>query len=127
LSSAPTSSQWNKWSPAVKVTESTTAASIGEPEIVMMDSQVDEEFSSTVYPNPSTSDNVNLHIRTSFDGPVQVQLIDLLGKEQYNRTFDTQEIQNDLELLLPYLADGVYVLSVTQGQRQMKQKLMVQN
>jgi hypothetical protein len=92
-----------------------------------MESPMSEDFTSSVYPNPSTSDNVNVSIRTSFDGPVQVRLIDLLGKEQYVGTFEGPEIRNDLKLLLPYLSDGIYVLSITQGQRQIKQKLMVKN
>ena len=129
LSSAPSETQWNKWSAPVTITETTTTtmASTAEVESIVEEISVEEVFSISLYPNPATPESVNLQVNTSFDGPVDVRVFDQMGKEHYNRSFDVQELQSDQTLSLPSLTSGIYILWVNQGRRQLKQKLMIRD
>jgi hypothetical protein len=127
ISSAPTSSQWNKWSAPVTVTETTATAiaATGEPDSIMEEISAEETFSATVYPNPARSGDLNLQINTADDAPVEVRLLDQLGKAHYNVLFEAHELQSEQRLNVPSLLKGVYILWVNQGRRQIKQRVLI--
>jgi hypothetical protein len=127
ITSTPTSeSQWNRWSDVVTITEgtTTTALAAAEPEAIMQD--IGEEFSMDLYPNPVSGGDLNVHIHTSFEGPVKVQLIDQLGREVYGETVETEQLQGEISVpLSPTLPKGMYILWVNQGGRQLKERVMI--
>jgi hypothetical protein len=128
LSTTPTSSQWNKWSLTVTVTESTTTTTMAlneEPE-VMEEMAIDGEFTVSVFPNPTHAGDVNLQVNTVGDGSVEVRLIDPLGKVYYNGVFESHELQNEQKLNVEALSQGVYILWINQGGRQVKQRVLIQ-
>jgi hypothetical protein len=130
LSSAPSASQWNKWSAPVKVTETTTATQLaarGEPDTVITELAAETEFSVSLYPNPAPAGNVNVQISTVTDAPVEVRLVDQFGVEHYRNAFEAAVLQGDQRLSIPTLPDGIYILWVNQGNRQLKQKVMIRN
>lgn len=129
LSTAPTEAQWNKWSANIVITEttSTTAMAFSEPEIVEDDPLASEEFSVSVFPNPTRSDNLNMKINAIGREPVDIRLIDQYGGEHFRHTFDTEILQSDQPLNTTGLPNGIYVLWINQGRRQLKQRVVIKN
>lgn len=133
-SSYPTEAQWNRWSPYVTITQAGTTTTIAsartvESEEIQVASE-DEgsaiDFAFDVYPNPANADNINFDLRSAEEGPVQVRIIDGLGRELYNNTFESPALAAGQKLTLPRDSRaGVYVLMVNQGQRQLRRKVVV--
>jgi poly(3-hydroxybutyrate) depolymerase len=128
ISSAPTASQWNRWSAPVTVTETTSATTMAATEeAVESDVLMAEEFSVSLYPNPTGSNNLNVQINAIGKEPVEVRLIDQFGEEHFRNTFDADALQEDQHLNTAGLPNGVYVMWVTQGKQQVKQRVMIKN
>lgn len=131
----PTEAQWNKWSPPVKVTEattSTTLAATGAPtdaqqlEAAPEEVSMEEASSFNVYPNPASADNIRLELQGMAESPVQVKIVDQMGRELYAQTFETPGLASGQQLALPSSAQGgVYILMVNQGERQLRKKVVV--
>lgn len=131
LSSAPTTSQWNKWSAAVTITETTAAAATqlaaaGEAEDIVTGLEA-EAFAVQLYPNPAKAGNLNLHVSALSGAPVEVRLVDQLGVEHYRGAFTVEELQQEQQLNVPTLPDGIYILWVNQDERQIKQRVVIRN
>src|SRR5690606_34295225 len=90
-----TASQWNRWSDPVNITQAGTTAAVANARMVeeaAVDEAISEQsgeeiFEFDVYPNPATKGDINLDLRGAQDGPLQVRIIDQLGRELYNNTF----------------------------------------
>jgi hypothetical protein len=131
----PTEAQWNKWSPPVKVTQATTTttlAATGAPtdsqqlEAAPEEVSMEEALSFNVYPNPASADNIRLELQGMAESPVQVKIVDQMGRELYAQTFQTPGLASGQQLALPSSAQGgVYILMVNQGQRQLRKKVVV--
>ena len=60
------------------------------------------------------------------DAPLQLRIIDQLGRELYSNTFESPSVVAGRQLALPPSSrEGVYILMVNQGQRQLRRKVMV--
>ena len=130
ISSAPTASQWNKWSAPITITESTTtaaASTFAVAEESLMES-TDDVLLVDVYPNPTTSDALNVVVNTSVELPVEIQMLDLMGSTKFERILSQEESGNGLAIALPSgLSTGMYVVLVRQGNRIVKRKVLVRN
>ena len=133
-STAPTAAQWNRWSNPVTVTQGATLASNSgarttTPEEIAISSEEDpmeKGVSFNVYPNPVTSDNIYLQLEGIGEAPVEVRMVDQLGREIFAETFESPALSAGQQLNLPTSAQGgVYILMVNQGQRQLRKKVMV--
>ena len=133
-SSYPTEAQWNRWSDVVTVTQLGTTATASARTTTADLAQVAEEqitseeaLAFDVYPNPASVDNIRLNLRGMTDAPLQVRIVDQLGRERYNNIFESPTIAAAETLSLP--ADskgGVYILMIDQGKTQVRRKVMVQ-
>ena len=132
---SPTASQWNRWSDPVKVvdvsqstaTASSARAATSEEE-VMPEPEVYPEAGVVfdVYPNPAPADNLTLRLTGLADAPVQVRIVDQLGRELYAHTFGSPALARGQQLALPAGSKGgVYILMVNQGMRQMRKKVVL--
>lgn len=134
-STAPTEAQWNKWSLPVTVTQVSTTTAIASSsarttasEIQVSDTteaSMEEGFVFSVYPNPASADNINLQLQGMEEAPVRVRITDQMGREIFAETFDSPSIVSGRQLALPSASNGVYILMVNQGQRQLRKKLVV--
>lgn len=133
-SAYPTEAQWNKWSPYVTITQvgitaiaSTRTTTTEEVQIAAEEEPAAEGgFSFDVYPNPATSDNISIDLRGAEDAPLEVRIVDGLGRELYTNTFEGPALLAGSQLTLPRDATaGVYVLMVNQGKKQLRRKVMV--
>jgi dienelactone hydrolase len=124
--SAPTSTQWNKWSAPITINETTTMmASAGDAEQVQI---ATEELLVSVYPNPTRSGNIHIRLQTPGDGEVRVQLLDQLGKTHFEDSLDDIQGEGDAELDVPAsLTDGIYFLHVIHGQKRVIEKVVIRN
>jgi predicted esterase len=125
--SAPTSTQWNKWSAPVTITETTatTTASVDEVEEVEIGP---EELSVSVYPNPTRSENIRLNIQVPGAGVVKVQLMDQMGRSYFQDELQGISGEGEAELSVPGgLADGIYLLRVSHGHQHVVEKVVIKN
>ena len=134
MSTAPTAAQWNKWSPYVTITQTGTTAiasariTTTEAAQVMTEEEAvsEADFKFNVYPNPATVDNIQLELRGMEEVPVQVRIVDQLGRAVYDNTFESPAVVAGQQLRLPANSGGgVYILLVNQGNRQLRRKVMV--
>lgn len=127
ISSAPTESQYNKWSLPITITETTatTAASTELEEEVEIST---EELSVEVYPNPTRSDNIHLRIQTPEKGELRIQILDQLGRSHFDDSLLDVVGNGEADVIVPGgLHEGIYFLRVTHGDRQIVQRVMIQN
>lgn len=94
--------------------------------IQAVDFNLSPEFYLNVYPNPTTSDNINLQIVNAKDESIQINISDMLGKEVYsNSILITENNQNITLLNNEYIISGLCLLSVTLKGTHIVNKLMI--
>jgi predicted esterase len=90
------------------------------------DNGPEDSFRVSVYPNPTTQDNVHVIVETVLPAPVQVSMLDPLGRDLFHGTFQPTEISQGISISPPGTMDtGLYVVVVTQGKLQVQRKIIV--
>ncbi len=79
----------------------------------------------SLYPNPAR-DKVMIDYLASEEGLIQVQVIDAMGRNVLTRQQSVVEGPATYGLPLPALAKGVYVLTITDGDKRYQQRLMIE-
>lgn len=136
-SSYPTEAQWNRWSDVVTITLAGTSTAVASARTTTGDqvqAQPQEELTAEeivtfdVYPNPATLDNINLDLRGLAEAPLQVRIVDGLGREMYSEVFESPAIAAGQTISLPANSKGgVYMLMVNQGNTQLRRKVLVKD
>ena len=133
-SAYPTEAQWNRWSNSIRITAVTTSTAIASARMAEEEISIEEEelteagFGLDVFPNPATADNINLSLGNAFEGPVQVRIVDQLGRELYNNRFESAGLASEQQISLPRSSQaGVYILMINQGKLQVRRKVMVKD
>lgn len=127
ISSAPTSSQWNKWSLPITVNETTTTTAASEELVAELESTT-EVLTASVYPNPTHSDNISLYVQSPGGGEMRIQIIDQFGRSYFDDRLPGVNGDGQVEIRVPgELADGVYMVQITQGDHKASQRVMIQN
>jgi hypothetical protein len=128
LSSTPTASQWNKWSAEVTITESTTTSARSAEIAMTEEPETNEEFSTSLYPNPTNSENINLKVVTAENGDLQIQVLDRMGRVLFDDTIAEVDANGNTQVNIPtHLNDGIYFVVVTHGKRRLVEKLIIAN
>jgi hypothetical protein len=127
---APTATQWNRWSAPVTITKATTAARIGTADTVDLTLGEDiltSGFQVRAYPNPATQTQLNVSVESDdSETPIQIQVIDNLGKSLMHIERMPGEFQNGIPIEFPQrVSEGFYILSARQGRRTMRQKVII--
>lgn len=79
-----------------------------------------------VYPNPGTAENINIRVSTVDDFiPVQLRIVDLLGKVLYEEKLDPALSINKRIVPEDKLKPGVYLIEVNQGKQTAQEKLVI--
>lgn len=136
----PTEAQWNRWSDPVKVVDVSQATAITsssartatpeEAQVAPEEVEVfpEEGLAVNIYPNPASADNLNLRLSGFADAPVEVRMVDQVGREVYVNTFESPALTEGRQLALPPSSKGgVYILMVNQGTRQLRTKVLLQD
>ncbi|MEL7001687.1 MAG: T9SS type A sorting domain-containing protein, partial [Bacteroidota bacterium] len=84
------------------------------------------ELSLFVYPNPTNQLNINTRVVGDQNTPIVVRMIDLYGKEVYNDVITLNNVRGDYKLkTLDALKQGVYILTMQQGNQSVQQKVVL--
>lgn len=131
VSTSPTSeSQWNTWSAAVTITEGTavTPASVDSVMIVDEIFAAENEGDFRVYPNPSRGSDLTIELDAWVQGSIQVKVVDPLGRQFFERSFDSDELHGEQRLdFVPSLSDGIYILLINDGTRPRQERIVIRN
>jgi predicted esterase len=83
-------------------------------------------FALSIYPNPTTNENINVTITSQSSKPIKVQLVDILGKALYENSFTPQESEKGIKLKAhETLRSGIYFVTAAQEKRLIKRKIIV--
>jgi hypothetical protein len=80
----------------------------------------------TVYPNPAAGGNANITFNISQKGPVELEVVDTMGKTLVSQTL-SDVLNQTYPLSLSSVATGVYLVRVTSGSETHLKKLIVIN
>jgi hypothetical protein len=85
----------------------------------------EDQFVIHVYPNPTSSDNINVEIRTLRKEPVRVELLDGLGRRVLDRARNSDE-ENNIQLTTDrMLSPGLYFVKASQGNKIITKRLLI--
>jgi hypothetical protein len=82
--------------------------------VVALSKELLPPFAAIAFPN-AFADQLRLRFTTDHSEATQVQLYDSQGKKVYEQLH--QPIDREIELQLPFLATGLYLVQLTSGQR----------
>jgi hypothetical protein len=118
----PTSTQWNKWSVGVRVTEGTAVTPTSWEEPIIVEDQITEE-SVAVYPNPAPADNINLQY--TGEDPINIKLFDPLGRLVFEEVYNPQNGNSRRLEVAPSLSEGLYIMVIDNGKRKFKERVFI--
>ncbi len=85
------------------------------------------DFVFHAYPNPTMANNINIKLVTNKELPVQIQLTDAMGITWYNKSFSHEDANQGVKLSPETILNGMYIVTVSQGNRISKKKLLIKN
>ncbi len=90
------------------------------------DNGPEDSFDVSVYPNPATEDHLNVLVETVMPAPVEIRLLDPLGRNLFDGVFQPGEISQGVRISPNGRMDnGLYVVTVTQGKTRVQRKVVV--
>jgi hypothetical protein len=105
-----------------------SGASLAERVVIPELKVADDFVSLDVYPNPVSSDNITVRVSSESNEPVDVNLIDIMGKSYYRNVFTNGELQGGTRITpASTLINGMYVVVVKQGKYTVKEKIIIKN
>lgn len=87
------------------------------------------EFVLHAYPVPATFGNLNLRVQSPKPDNVNIRIVDVTGRTLYQRTYTVSELGSGLPLdrnTIPS-KDGIYYVIATQGQHEVRKKIIMKN
>lgn len=117
-----TNNQWATVSRDVLKSDETVVTGVGE----QADNGPEDSFRVSVYPNPTSQDNLHVIVETVLPAPIRVRLLDPLGRGLFEGTFLPSEIASGISISPPGVMDtGLYLVMVTQGRMRVEKKVVV--
>ncbi len=118
---ADTGNEWVQVGYEVLKSDTSVITSIGNP-----DNGPEDSFTVSVFPNPTTQDNIRVMVETVLPAPVRVSLIDLTGSSLYEGIFQPAEIIEGIPISpRGTMSNGMYLIQVEQGGIISRQKIIV--
>lgn len=97
-----------------------------EEKVVVLQLDSEGEFDVKTFPNPTTQDNINVQVVTTEEAPVSIKLVDLYGREYYNKQLEPNQLFDVINVQSnSLLRQGVYMLIVQKGSNTIKKKIMI--
>jgi hypothetical protein len=130
ISSAPTASQWNKWSASITITETTTTTAAST--LVVSDESLaeltDQPLGVDIFPNPATGLTFNVLVNGGIEGPIEIEVVDMMGSKKYRNVVSLERTGAEIPVVLnSAVSTGLYVVSVMQGRVIVKKKVLIRN
>jgi len=115
----------NEWTaiPSTALRSSDTVITALEP-----DNGPAASFMVSVYPNPSTQNNINVKLQTVINDPVSVQLLDPMGRSLSAETFEPGQLSEGVRIASPgILAPGIYIVRIRQRNLTARQRVIIKD
>ncbi|HET9485927.1 MAG TPA: PA14 domain-containing protein, partial [Chryseosolibacter sp.] len=95
---------------------------VGDP-----DNGPEDSFKVSIYPNPTTQDNINIVVETVIPAPVRIQLLDPMGRNLFEGDFEPGGISGRGVRISPpgVMNTGMYVVVVTQANVRVREKVVI--
>ncbi len=85
-----------------------------------------DSFELSVYPNPTTQDNIHVEVQTAVEGVGSIQLLDPIGKRILNHEQQFNAGANQISLApMGALTPGIYFVIVQQGGAYARQRVVL--
>ena len=116
-----TANEWSKISHEVLKSDKSLVTAIGDP-----DNGPEDSFVVSIFPNPTTQDNIRVMVETVLPAPVRVRLLDLTGSNLFEGIYQAEEIVHGISLSPEGLMNtGMYLVMVEQGGLVVRKKVVV--
>lgn len=115
-----TGNEWIKISRDVLKSDENLITAVGP------DNGPEDSFLVSVYPNPTSQGNINIQVQTVMNTPVQIRLIDPLGRNLFEGIYKPDEVSHGVSISTPgVVSTGIYVVMVSQGKILIRQKVII--
>jgi hypothetical protein len=86
-----------------------------------------ENLKVNVFPNPlSSSQTITVQVEVQSQEPVQIRLMDMVGKHFYSGVFESHQVSEGATIApRERLVNGMYLIIVNQGSKAVKEKVLV--
>jgi hypothetical protein len=82
----------------------------------------------SVYPNPTTENDINVQMESDDSAPVSVQVMDFTGRRVFEGVFNMDEINQGIRVLpRERMRDGIYLLLIKQNGKTTQQRISIKN
>jgi len=81
----------------------------------------------SVYPSPTTADNINVKVKSIDTKPVQVRLIDTMGRSMFDNSFSSELASEGVRISSKESLNGIYFILVNQGNLQREERVVIKN
>jgi hypothetical protein len=96
--------------------------------VIATEPDVNDPLVVDVFPNPTSAYEIRLRVQSIRPNPVQIILIDALGKSILTETYDVDDTRYGVQLSpTETVQNGMYLLKVAQGEKIIVRKLMIKN
>lgn len=117
-----TENKWTRITSDVLKSDPSVVTAVGPAS----DNGPEDSFKLSVYPNPTTQDNIHILVETVTPAPVQVMLTDPVGRSLFQGIFQPEEITRGISISPPGIMNtGMYVVMVRQGGVVVREKVIV--
>lgn len=90
--------------------------------------QETQPAAATVYPNPTTPSNINVQYDTPDHAPVFLKVMDFTGRQVFAGEFTAEQINEGVQIIPNQnMQDGIYLISITQNDKVIQQRLSIKN
>jgi hypothetical protein len=87
-----------------------------------------EDAALSLYPNPTTADNIFVQFNAVGDAPVEIKMVDVAGKAYYKDIVTASAARNGIRVSPDTRTlNGIYVIIVNQGTNVKKERVVIQN
>ncbi len=80
-----------------------------------------------LYPNPTTTQNINIELVNATAQDVQVRIFDMTGKVLVNSQINSENLESVISLKSSELKSGIYIVEVVQGFQRVTKRLVINN
>lgn len=116
-----TGNEWTEITRNVLKTDASVITAIGNP-----DNGPEDSFTVSVYPNPTSQDNINVLVETVLPQEVRVRLLDPVGRNLFEGIFQPEDITRGISMSpTGLLTTGMYVVMVEQGNIRVQEKVII--
>lgn len=92
------------------------------------DNGPEDSFQVSIYPNPSTQNNINVKLQTVLNSPVTIELLDPVGRRLAAEVVQPAELTEGIRISPSgVLPAGIYIITVNQEKITIRQRIIVKD